>query len=527
MEPSDLNPDVGSGLGMTPKPEAPMPTPTVVRYSRFRLGSRCNICQVCSPRKTFARVEHLRRHQSSHEPPSLRCPQRGCMRRFYRLDLLERHGHGSRDENEYGEVSWVYGVKTTQQARGLNDFFKAVFPVANESKPVSIFAEHTLSSPAAVLNPSSDATIPDSGYGSHHASGNREQEKQAWRETLEEAAGSVGTAELSGSQLVLSRVSTIQDSMLALYVSVFAEEIAAVLSRTIPVNQLHELSAALPGLLMEFAYRDSHHRRDYVNSLEDSRLLEAHLEASVTVCRFRIENAVLKTLLTEQREGNNGALIETAGNTTSDVDNMSLWQGKEYDSEQDTADRLSWVHTTGMDNDFDDFPHMQAYLHDLLRSPAFTWLLGSVQRQVEWRVPGVQNSQAEIRQRILDRLFFLDVLTETGWILNTSFELNERILPAPSKSLFHVEFQHPWIEDFFVSQGYDIPAHEALERVLVLTGDDRNAWATTCRQYVQSVWPDFGPRLLDVYKSLLQDGMSFLHSRKSHDLSSSLVEIAD
>lgn len=58
------------------------------RVSKAAKGQPVHHCH-CG--KTYTRAEHLRRHQQNHKPGAFPCDVQGCLRAFYREDLLTRH----------------------------------------------------------------------------------------------------------------------------------------------------------------------------------------------------------------------------------------------------------------------------------------------------------------------------------------------------------------------------------------------------------------------------------------------------
>jgi hypothetical protein len=58
------------------------------RVSKAAKGQPVHHCH-CG--KTYTRAEHLRRHQQNHKPGAFPCDVPGCVRAFYREDLLTRH----------------------------------------------------------------------------------------------------------------------------------------------------------------------------------------------------------------------------------------------------------------------------------------------------------------------------------------------------------------------------------------------------------------------------------------------------
>ena len=211
-------------------------------------------------------------------------------------------------------------------------------------------------------------------------------------------------------------------------------------------------------------------------------------------CSRRISDAVIKTFsITEPEEDESveGKVPTAPFESMSMADKMALWQSKEYSPEHNLTLTDLWDDGMDIDDAFEAFPELQEYSDMLLRSSAFSWLLHSVQNQVNLEVPGLKNGkgQIEIRQKILD-------------VFEEPRRLSRRAASATHTMTFHLS----WIWDFFDTQEYGVSASEALGHVLALTGTPCNAWATTLSQYVRTVWPDIGTHILDLFETLLQQG---------------------
>ena len=173
-------------------------------------------------------------------------------------------------------------------------------------------------------------------------------------------------------------------------------------------------------------------------------------------------------------------------------DKIATWQDSQHHSDYDLRSSELWDDDKDIDDKIDYLSELQGYGDVLLPSPAFTWLLNSIIIRTRMKLcTDVSGGQMEIRHRILASLNGPTTISRNA--------------PAPT---YTMTFQLTWMWDFFSSQEYNIPPHEALERVLVLTGTDCEAWTTTCGQYVHMVWPDTGTHILNLFKELLQNGTS-------------------
>ncbi len=209
----------------------------------------------------------------------------------------------------------------------------------------------------------------------------------------------------------------------------------------------------------------------------------------------QIARAVIKTFsVNEDSDESDNGNISTKAQPMSIEDKLTLWDKTQHTT--DAADRTPW--DDGVDEgEYDAFPELQEYRDVLLRSPAFSWLLNSVLNETKLEIPRGEheNAQAQIRQVIIGRLSTEPIVIRRGMTPPRHYMVFETAWPGR-----------------FLSREYDMLPHEALDRVLVLTGETENSWATTCGQYVQTVWPDFGPQILETYKALLKG--EHTHTRK-------------
>lgn len=95
----------------------------------------------------------------------------------------------------------------------------------------------------------------DSGYGSLGSSHRKNHMRDTIRTTLQESSTSTCNLQDDDNQTVYSDAQSLYRAKLEIYISEFAEEIAAVLPRSISVEQLPSLSTALPDLLKAFAIK--------------------------------------------------------------------------------------------------------------------------------------------------------------------------------------------------------------------------------------------------------------------------------
>lgn len=208
-------------------------------------------------------------------------------------------------------------------------------------------------------------------------------------------------------------------------------------------------------------------------------------------CCSKITRAVIETFTEEEDTATAGDIHETP-DSMSVFDKLALWDRKEQCT--DAPDRVPWDDGTDEDELVDFNLEFQEYRDVLLRSPAFSWLLNSVLNESNLEAPDKHFWQtAASRAHNLIRAAIISELGAKATVLTLG-------APPPRQSML---FRAHWPEGFLLRE-YTLPPHEVLDKVLVLTGVAEHSWATTTKQYLETVWPDFGPRVLDIYKALLE-----------------------
>ncbi|KAI0813423.1 hypothetical protein GGR55DRAFT_687682 [Xylaria sp. FL0064] len=442
-----------------------MPVPG--RVSRAKKGVPVHTCEICRPPKTFTRAEHLRRHQLSHRPAPYSCPFPGCDKLFHRTDLLDRHMQGHRRGQTAILILLKLFLRPHTQARYSNcqNRYRAIRmngDTVNYRSPTKmIFTDKT------AIESFDIAT--DSGYASLGLGQSKIQLRDTIRSTLQESSFPITNVCNDDNRTEYSGAFSLHQARLEIYVSEFAEELAAVLPRSICAEQLPSLSAILPDLL-------------------------------------KISKAVVDMFADEGQETDEEA--QKPHNSMSIQDKMLLWARKEDQPTEDPvnpvaqADSTNNSHTQvqcddGIDNEnevFEEFPEIQEYRHTLLNSPAYSWLLKSVINEVELEIPaGIDDMRRKIRNKILE------ILDEPSTISHRN--------PPPSQ---HIVFKLPWIRSYLVSQKYTMPVHQALPHAIVVVGVEDQSLVTTCGKYLGTLWPDIGPQILGLCMSLLSSPHGFV-----------------
>jgi hypothetical protein len=167
-------------------------------------------------------------------------------------------------------------------------------------------------------------------------------------------------------------------------------------------------------------------------------------------------------------------------------DKISLWNKQQRLPDDYDQDILPEDNGKIATYQSEDHSGLREYCGVLIRSTAFKWLQSAMLRDIEMEIVGTNDARCDIRNQIFTAL--------GGEICFSQEE---------SPETHRVLFQLPWCKDFLTEQEYDMPVHEALSRVLVLTGIHDHAWATTCREYVRTVWPQSGEMIIELFAHML------------------------
>ncbi|UNI20829.1 hypothetical protein JDV02_006880 [Purpureocillium takamizusanense] len=324
------------------------------------------------------------------------------------------------------------------------------------------------------------------------------------------------------------------------YIHSFAKEIAiAISSQNLSAKERDSLAAALPRLLKSFARAVGH---------EDPSRLHQGLAKTVLRWRESIAGAVINMLSTreeekdEEEEGKRLRPIErdtmafghhsvpapkqdqaSPGSGTGSADDLEDYsENPQTFHTLLTRSRVGSMDSGGYglsdkelgDHELDDYTEFQKHRAIFSKSPAFQVLLTSIVQQVKFETVGRWNATADVRRMIST------ALREAGPRLRRH-SLRSLTLSIPRPRQFFedqdYDFDGPLARqrygcreddlsswESFEDRDYDVPPREILDRVLVLIGVGRQAWATTCLDYVQSIWPSIGQPLLEIYLLLLR-----------------------
>jgi len=145
------------------------------------------------------------------------------------------------------------------------------------------------------------------------------------------------------------------------------------------------------------------------------------------------------------------------------------------------------VQDQGEDEPLELEPNLTELKDFIVKSPAYNWLLGTLQRESEMdrATPDVM---ADIRATILGALPSLHKVSRR----------------APSKG-YQATFELLWNPLLFVDeQRYTETPREALERAITLTGSTDDAQAATTGSYLGQTWPSNGNEMMEFVKGVVE-----------------------
>ncbi|ETS73860.1 hypothetical protein PFICI_14806 [Pestalotiopsis fici W106-1] len=374
-----------------------------------------------------------------------------------------------------------------QPEGGHLSYSKSAFTIPTISPYGTFVSKATVTTDDHVATPahSLDTTefAPDSGYGSVQAKLDR-------LKLSRDASTSARVDSIENTteeRTVHSKASNIHGNQLEYFISELAEELAAALPRSLPKELMVTLRNALPSLLEGFAIRLGHN---------ESGPAKMRFACFVHKYREQITEAVSRVLAFEEEEKDDNEVPDLPKiNEMSTIDKVSLWQ-KQQDLPHDNAqDKTSWNEEYDATDDFEEYPRLHAYRSILVHSTAFEWLQSAMLREIQLEIVGKNNAQARIKNQIL-----------------TALGRQEKISRKEPPKTHRLVFRLLWFSGFFTEQQYDLPAHEAFSRVLVLTGEHNQAWAGTCLEYVRTLWPKCGERIIELFAHLLRREVGTLSS---------------
>ncbi|KAI1374831.1 hypothetical protein F4677DRAFT_461263 [Hypoxylon crocopeplum] len=347
-------------------------------------------------------------------------------------------------------TTYTVGPGPAPQCSSISMLSPAAQPSVQRNSTISIISEHNDHSSHFPMAHSPWITIPDNyippqSFSSINSDSGYASSGRTWTKSPTHSYVPSGVR-MSANITENNASSTLLDpSLRGVYISRFAVELAASLSQTVPARRFLDIAAALPSLLERFTVRLG----------QDADIVVRYLSEYFTpASRHQIIRIVTTTF--ERKAGEEGEDELELMSKIPMEDQFPLWQSEAI---------------------FEDLSVFQEDLGIAIpRSSAYKSLFDSVLNEVKLETLGNEDARTRIRQQILT--------TPNG-----QYSFHGQIV-----------FQAPWISRFFGTQ------HVALESMIVLTGTSHQACASTCLEYVQSVWSDFGVQVLNLHKHLLSLG---------------------
>lgn len=92
---------------------------------------------------------------------------------------------------------------------------------------------------------------------------------------------------------------------------------------------------------------------------------------------------------------------------------------------------------------------------------------------------------------------------------------------TPTKN-YDAIFEVDWdIKGFLEKQQYSTELHEAIERVITVTGSYQDSYVTTCSQYINQTWPSSGSIMMQLVKDMVDS--KFKHNSKCKSTNQRLI----
>ncbi|KAK3990798.1 hypothetical protein QBC44DRAFT_368771 [Cladorrhinum sp. PSN332] len=143
------------------------------------------------------------------------------------------------------------------------------------------------------------------------------------------------------------------------------------------------------------------------------------------------------------------------------------------------------------------------------QSPAFEWLLSSLNRELTLSSRAPDDAVTKLKTRILD------ALPKTHAVSSTS-----------AATTFTMEFKTRWNIRQFIGQEYrNIGKAVPLGEIITLTGSPTDAQALPCSQYLEQTWPCTGHEVLSLVQAALDTGVEV--SKRLQDRTHIYAKISD
>ncbi|KAJ2998820.1 hypothetical protein NUW58_g208 [Xylaria curta] len=145
-----------------------------------------------------------------------------------------------------------------------------------------------------------------------------------------------------------------------------------------------------------------------------------------------------------------------------------------------------WQRTADTDEGFEYFPGVQEYRDEMLSSPAYNWLMSTISKVLCLDTFNGDTTAQSVRYSILS-------------VLGDSDGNN---IEQRSKR-YYVTFRAPRLRT---------GSKQELTHTIALVGCETQAYATTCGDYAQLVWPESGPQMLELLAAVGQNDHAGPHT---------------
>jgi hypothetical protein len=132
------------------------------------------------------------------------------------------------------------------------------------------------------------------------------------------------------------------------------------------------------------------------------------------------------------------------------------------------------------------------YLDFIMKSPAYSWLVASVQREAAI-TRAAPDMMEEIRKTVLCSL-------------PPFHKVTRKASPQEYKATFEINWDPL---SFVKEQQFSESTCEALERAITLTGSVNNAQAVTTGEYLSQTWPATGKHIMQLVTDVVRNTVDF------------------
>lgn len=143
-------------------------------------------------------------------------------------------------------------------------------------------------------------------------------------------------------------------------------------------------------------------------------------------------------------------------------------------------------------------PWLAAY-HELIpKTEGYQWLLSRLKQEL-LMAPAKPS--------------FMDTINN---LITQSLQSSPQIGHHTSTTIYDAEFEVDWdIMAFLEQQQYSTALHEAIERVITVTGSYQDSYVTTCGQYIDQTWPSSGRITMQLVKVMVGSKIKYQTTSKS------------